>query len=1579
EGFFIADEKGDTLLFASRLDAGMKSNFFAFLGNEAEIDHIGLTGARVYINREEGDAKNTLKTFLAKVSKPSGNKKQSGGIRLSIQNLLLNDVLFIKDISTNNKKNPGIIDRERQLFSVPYGHLRINSIDIDNDLIDIRSAHFDGLTVDLESYERQASKPYTPPAVRISNSTSSPPKESKPLIFRVGELLLTKGRFQMDMFDASAGRSTLPGVMDYEHLDIQQINLQGEKLVFNDRFDSNEFSLQGRITHLSAKETSGFELIHAEVEELMISDTLASLVKAKINTEGSHLGDTIQFVYSGYRDLRRFEDSVYLDIRLTQGSELKLGDLTHVDNQLAKNDFFIQNQQEVAQISGHIYGKIARLRADGLTIALGNTAKISCDFRGNNLNSREEPPMLSIDFQELRTDLSTIERIIPGFKPPEQFFKLGSVTFKGNYQLFDWVDHVLYGDLNSDLGAGRVDMQLNLEDGPKKATYSGGLKMQQFDMATWMGNSQFGRATFNVSIAENSTGLTLSTINTKINGKIDTLTFKGYSYRDIYLNGAFNEKIFDGQLRCNDPNVDFTFDGVINLKEDTPKFDFSADLRRLDLGVLNLSNQDIVLFGDIEHLSLRGKNFDEITGSALVRNIRILQDREDWHRIDSLRFSSYFRPNGSRYFGFNSDIAKCEMSGRFNLDKVIPNLIGQFSKNHQAFARQLGLKVDENQLNADDSYSLTLQIHNSKNLTKLISPNLDTLRNVYLKINVEARKGLSDLRLNMPELAFGDLVFQDPSIRMDNHQDSTWFNIWVPNTALSGSKSIPPVELSGAFFGDNLYFNLEAKERKNEENISYYLESVFLKGELSIVDTLWQVRFNSSKMKMFSQEWLIADNNFVRFNSKYFETNEFEFFNGNKRILLEDQNNGRGAVFSMTNFNLNEFNRLLDPEFLTLRGNIYDFDISIQDIFLLEGMQAGFLTDTFFLNEQPYGILTGNLDMEDLSSPLLAKIFLQKNQSNRLRLAGAWLPNSSKSLYLNDLESNVESGELFASATFDGFPLDIIETFIPEISKTAGEFDGQLTLDGSPDRVGVSGALDIRQGQVQLDYLKAMFHIKNQKVVLKPNKIEVLKDTIWDATQEHMAYVNGTLSHDNFSKWRVNCTIESADRAFTILNTTAQDNELYYGLGIGYFLCEISGSFSRTNMVVTAVTGKNSRLYIPLTSSSDAKNINFINFTNSQQEGTQEGKPNKNFSFTDLKGLNFEMNLSVTEEAEVQLIFDEQAGDIIKSWGSGDIKLNINREGDFKMYGRYEIVRGEYLFTLLNFVNKPFTLVSGGTISWYGDPYGAELNLDAKYEQSTAVYNFVRDEVELLTTIQDEAAKATKVVVTMHLKGELLKPSISFDMDFPNVTSQLKSLTDNKLRVLKQDQNELSRQVFGLVVIGSFLPPNTNFIQPNDYAASLYNTFTQMIGNQFSNYLAGLASEWFKGNVSSIDLDIIYSDYQNALNDPGQSLVTGGRELQVRLKSGFNNDRITVQVGSQFGIGSRASLPVNDGFLGEDVTIEIRLTKNNQWRLKMYQRLEPDISGQRRDRYGLGLSFQKEYDSFGAMLQSIGDGLRKKG
>jgi len=509
----------------------------------------------------------------------------------------------------------------------------------------------------------------------------------------------------------------------------------------------------------------------------------------------------------------------------------------------------------------------------------------------------------------------------------------------------------------------------------------------------------------------------------------------------------------------------------------------------------------------------------------------------------------------------------------------------------------------------------------------------------------------------------------------------------------------------------------------------------------------------------------------------------------------------------------------------------------------------------------------------------------------------------------------------------------------------------------------------VNAGTFQIDYLKTLFHIKNQPIKFSKNKISADRDTIFDATRQHFALVYGGLEHEYFDKWRVNCRVQSSDLNFLVLNTTAADSDLYYGRAEGSFVAEFSGTFSRTNIAIEAKTGSGTRLFIPLASTADAKETQFINFEKIKPK--TETRKEKSFVSADLKGLNFELDLTVTDLAEIQLIFDEQTGDIIKGRGEGNIRLGINREGEFTMYGGYQIVRGEYLFTLLNFVNKPFVVTKGGTINWYGDPYGAQINLDATYEINTSVYNFVKEELELLRTVRPrllvEASKATKVVVTMHLAGDLMKPNITFGLNFPNITSELKSLTDNKLRLIRQDNAELSRQVFGLVVIGSFLPPSSAIFQSSDAVATAFNTLTQMISNQFSNYLGGLASEWFGGAVSSLDFDIVYSDYQNdVLSDP-----LGGREVNVRLSSGFINDRVTVQLGSQFGVGG-TGITTSDGFLGEDVTVQIALTENRQWRLKVYQRTEPDVSGQRSLRFGLGLSFQKDYDTFEDMWKGFG-------
>ena len=96
------------------------------------------------------------------------------------------------------------------------------------------------------------------------------------------------------------------------------------------------------------------------------------------------------------------------------------------------------------------------------------------------------------------------------------------------------------------------------------------------------------------------------------------------------------------------------------------------------------------------------------------------------------------------------------------------------------------------------------------------------------------------------------------------------------------------------------------------------------------------------------------------------------------------------------------------------------------------------------------------------------------------------------------------------------------------------------------------------------------------------------------------------------------------------------------------------------------------------------------------------------------------MNLEINEEAEVSIIFDEQTGDILTGTGRGNLQIASLRDNTFSIKGSYEVDRGEYLFTLFNFVNKPFKIKKGGTIVWTGDPFGATIKIEASYEGLTA-------------------------------------------------------------------------------------------------------------------------------------------------------------------------------------------------------------------------------------------------------------------
>ncbi len=1564
EGLYIEDQLGDTLLYAESFSAGLNSNVVSLIGGGAwEFNEVSLQHARFYLRRYEGQQADNLQfliDYFTGQKKPNPDRKP-GRFKLRIQNAYLTDVVFLQESQVRGY---------RRRFSVPRGTLRINRFDKATNTLDLPVVSLQGLAVDVAEYAPKP-LPTTNTAPVDTGAVKSP---RLPLRINIGRLGLGDGRFVLDRYQVSAQRAEPFEAMDFNHLRVEDIDLMAQQVYF----DAN-LLFKGQLQHFSAREQSGFHLTHSEAREVLVCDTLAALYGMKIQTPTSSLGDTLIFHYETYRDFTKFNRRVALDVRFGEDTKIRLGDIPIFSPALLRNTFFTKNSDRIVALSGRLSNVPNRLSGEQLRIGIGTSTTIAGGFTSDRLTEGPDALALNFTFEELKTDFGTLRELIPGFNAPAFFNRLGNIRYVGKYDIFFGFDHILNGQIKTDIGSGDLDMKLALPPTPaEKAEYSGSLAMRAFDLGAWTGNPDLGKASFRINIEPGSTGLTLPTIDAKVRGKIDTLAFRGYNYRDLRMDGAFSQSIFKGKVGIADANIDFSFNGTMNFRDSMPMYAFSAELRRLDMRALNLVDEDWVLSGEATQIDLRFRSVNDLRGFALLRNLRLVQDAGEYvHQIDSMRFMSDSQPDGSRFIHLESELLEAEIGGRFG-PSTLNNLGKMLRKAHPSLGAKLGLPAPDS-IPISDFIDFNLQLRDSRNLTKLFAEKLDTLRDVSVRGRFDGVSSYSKLEVDMPKGLGFNGVFCD-SIRLDWESvgDSVGYNLLIPHTRLANGQQLSEIKLGGDVRRDRLWFDLKTDDERS------IVESLNLKGALSARDSLWELRFSSSDIQLFSERWAIDDNNFVRFGRNYLETENMELFNGDRRISLYSQNNGRGLSLMLAQFDLNFLRKIFAPKGIDYRGRIFSFDLAVQDLANLKTISATIETDTIFANGLALGRLDGFAEWPDLKSPMLWLAHL-RDDKQLLRIGGGFNPANGREQRAGEA-GIVRPGGFLTNLKADNYQFAVLKAFVPGISNVAGRFDGAVKLGGPPGQIGMDGSVLLKTAQFQIDYLKTTYFLRNQRLELSnyyiradndPTSDRPSPDTIFDS-QRNAALVSGGLRHNFFKDWGIDCTIKSVNNNFLILNTTRQDNSLYYGRAQGKFEAKFTGTFVRTNIAITAITGKDTRLNIPISTASEAGEVRFINFKKSQAD-TVKAAPLT--AVTELKGLNFELNLSITPDAEVQLIFDEQAGDIVKGQGEGDILLNINRAGEFKMYGNYTIRRGEYLFTLLNFINKPFTVRPGGTINWYGDPLGAQINLAATYEESTSLYNLLQSELEVTqaTELTAEANRPVRTVVTMHLDGSLLKPNLRFDLSFPNLSSRLKSLADSKLRQLSQDQGELSRQVFGLIVVGSFLPGNSAFIQNSDYLSSGINTITQMLTNQLSSYLSGLATEWFGRSVSNIDFDIAYNEYRNDLSNNPSANAQTGRELQLRLSSGLFNDRVTIQFGSNFGLGDTPGVNSTSGFLGNDFVIEIQLTQDRRWRLKAYQRSEPDTGGGGiRNRFGAGFSFRQEYDSFVSLVNGVSGWVKRR-
>lgn len=316
--------------------------------------------------------------------------------------------------------------------------------------------------------------------------------------------------------------------------------------------------------------------------------------------------------------------------------------------------------------------------------------------------------------------------------------------------------------------------------------------------------------------------------------------------------------------------------------------------------------------------------------------------------------------------------------------------------------------------------------------------------------------------------------------------------------------------------------------------------------------------------------------------------------------------------------------------------------------------------------------------------------------------------------------------------------------------------------------------------------------------------------------------------------------------------------------------------------------------------------------------------------------LNFQVGM--TPDAALRVIMDERTGDHILLRGTGALRAGFYNKTGFKMYGIYNVERGTYKMSIQDVIHKEFNFRQGGSITFAGDPFEADLDLNAVYTVPSASLS----DLGLGLNVSSGTVRAN---CELTFSGKVKAPQVKFGLDLPTVSDEVKYMV-NQLIATEEDMNT---QIIYLLGVGRFSPIN--------YAA----TESAAEGQSQSS----VAMKSFLSSTLSGQLNNIISGAMNNSNWTfGTNLSTGSvgwsdMEVEGLLSGRLLNNRLLIN--GNFGYRDRPTS--NTNFIG-DFDISYLLTPAGGVSLKAYSETNDRyFSKSSMTTQGIGIQFKRDFTS----------------
>jgi len=1589
---YLEDLDGDTLAYLGMIEARL--SLFAPLRKEIEVNGVELNDAYINLRREPDSLYNFQFLIDAFATNSTPDTTTSEPWTFDVNALDLRQVRFCLVDS---------VARSALYLHAGEFNGRLSQLDLQKQVIDIQD-----ITL-ANTYFNYTVKSPAPSTVDTSDN-------STPLEFPFTGWKITAQSLKLKNVGVGYDDFNQPpqpeGRFDPSHLHFESLDFVADKFTW----DSTR--LEGNIKQLAFIELNGFQLDQLSAK-LLMSETAIKAEEFKIKTPNSDIpSSTIGITYPSFAALPDFVNQGQLEASFDD-ARLSPNDLTYwigslpylkpeieqalqfsgalngAVNDLSLNDFtFRMGNALSGRLTGQIQGlpdleqlsfdaNLRRLRlayqpimrlTDSLPLPEGldtwQWVEVSTRVKGEIDNFTVSPFILKTDKQtnlatratvtglpdieqltftasidSLNTHTQELSAFVEGGLPP-QAMELQSINYRGEAQ-GTLYEYQLDGTLATSRGA--LDQQMSLQFGKdfKTASYKGSGQLNQFELGRVLGDTAtFGPLTMDFQV--DGSGLTPAEMNTQFRINATAFEFQGFTYETLKADGKLVENAFNGTASIKGPHLNLSMDGFADLQDTLPEFEMALLVDTIELEPLGFYPTPLSLSTRI-NVSLRGNQPDDIEGELQLDSFAISNEINTYY-TDSIVLQAKETDSANRLLRMNAAFASASLKGDYRINELSDIFI-EFVDGFFPVKKYFSPPPPEDdpavspQL-ASQNFELDFQLSEPMPLLVILLPDLAELDTASLTGKFDSDKKLLDLRLFVPYLEYTGIALDSIAFVTDGKPKRLKQSLRVKRIAQDTQELVRDVSSRLSLYQDSLFFDIKVDDR----------DSTAPKLALNTLMTADQedYRFSVIPPVMLNHEkWEVPVGNYILFSDSTFQVNKLRLKRGQKAISIQSQDQPTDADFApvdieFTSFPLSEIARLVDFDEDFLNGQLngtarlsrpdtsylYDIDLKVSDLTLAE-TKAG--------------------DLQLRAQPVSA--------SNAISL-DAQLSGEGNDLNLNG-EYGLENSALDFQLDAAAIRLGIFDFFaLGAIRDSKGYAGADIAISGTVKEPAVSGSLSLDSASTVIDYLQTRYLIPNHRIEISKNQVSFGEMNLIDPNGEKAVFA-GNIQHQNFEDITLDLRFEAP--SFQVLNTSQKDNDLFYGKILVDIRAEIDGPLNTPNVNVNARTLEGTKLTALPLSQEEAVlgSEDYILYGTPASYRADTSQRASNLYQSPNTGVNLLLNLTLTPQAKIIALIDPSTGDKLQASGSANLIVEMDRAGNLSTTGEIRVTDGSYFLNYQGLVKRQFDIQSGSTINLPGNPLDARFDITAVYDTRVSPYELIKGQAQLEGSAASAAKRRQEFSVFMQLEGTLSEPEISFDIrPGDQQASAISNTIEQKLAQIRQNQSELNKQVFGLLLFNSFIIESG---APVDLASAGENLALNSVSSFLSNQLNRLADRYVKG----FELDIGLESYKSNFSDESTTTTT---ELDVGVSKALFNDRLVVQVGSSLGIdetnsGEQANANITGSFL-----LEYKLDEDGTYRLRVFRRPDYDIFNDANAvRTGAGIIYKK---SFGSPRPSKPDSLK---